>query len=135
MTMPPAPPLLDVSGFDRTPALRPGEREALASLGWQLRRQRSQDPALPQWRGIQRLLVPLDAARLALRDQPDILVHRRSGLDAVGLVLLRSAEEGIAYWGWPEEVWVRLIGEDYPAFARPWPIWMVRPCVRPCVAA
>lgn len=91
------PPLLDVSGFDRTPALLPGEREALASLGWQLRRRRSYDPALSRWQDIQRLLVPLDAARLALRDRPDILLHRRSGLDAVGLVLFRSAEEGIAY--------------------------------------
>lgn len=129
-----APPLLDVSGFDRTLALLPGEREALSSLGWQLRRRRSFDPALPQWRSIQRLLAPLDAARLALRDRPDILLHRRSGLDGVGLVLFRCAEEGAAFWGWSEEAWVRLIGEDRHAFARPWPTW-VDQSVRPCVAA
>ena len=127
-------PLFDVSGFDRTPALSPGEREALAFLGWHLRRRRSHDPALPQWRDIHRLLAPLDAARLAMRDQPDTPLHRRSSLDAVGLVLSRCAEEGTAFWGWPEEAWVRLIGEDRHAFERPWPGWLDQ-TVRPYVAA
>ena len=127
-------PLLDISGFDRTPALSPDEREALTSLGWQLRRRRSHDPALPQWRSIQRLVTPLDAARLAVRDRPDTQLHRRSSLDAAGLVLSRCMEEGTAYWGWPEEAWVRLIGEDRHAFARPWPGW-VDQTVRPYVAA
>ena len=127
-------PLLDISGFDRTPALSLGEREALASLGWNLRRRRSYDPALPQGQDIQRLLAPLDAARLAMRDQPDIPLHRRSSLDAVGLVLSRCAEEGAAFWGWPEEAWVRLIGEDRHAFERPWPGWLDQ-TVRPYVAA
>lgn len=126
-------PLLDVSGFDRTPALSPGEWEALASLGWQLRRRRSHDPALPQWGAVGRLLAPLDAARLALH-RPGTALHRRSSLDGIGLVLARCAEEGAAYWGWPEEAWVRLIGTDRHAFARPWPGW-VDQTVRPYVAA
>ena len=92
------------------------------------------DPALPQWRSIQRLVTPLDAARLAMRDRPDTQLHRRSSLDAAGLVLSRCIEEGTAYWGWPEEAWVRLIGEDRHAFARPWPGW-VDQTVRPYVAA
>ena len=104
-------PLLDVSGFDRAPALSPGEREALASLGWQLRRRRGHDPASPQWGVVGRLLAPLDAARLALH-RPGTALHRRSSLDSIGLVLSRCAEEGAAYWGWPEEAWVRLIGMD-----------------------
>ena len=127
-------PLLDISGFDRTAALSPDEREALTALGWQLRRRRSHDPALPQWRSIQRLVTPLDAARLAVRDRPDTQLHRRSSLDAAGLVLSRCMEEGTAYWGWPEEAWVRLIGEDRHAFARPWPGW-VDQTVRPYVVA
>ena len=127
-------PLLDVSGFDATPALSPGEREALTSLGWHLRRRRSYDPALPQWQDIHRLLAPLDAARLAMRDQPDTPLHRRSSLDATGLVLSRCAEEGTAFWGWPEEAWVRLIGEDRHAFERPWPGWLDQ-TVGPYVAA
>jgi hypothetical protein len=49
-------------------------------------------------------------------------------------VLRRCAEEGTTYWGWPEEEWVRLIGEDRSAFGRPWPGW-VDQTVRPDVAA
>ena len=126
-------PLLDVSGFDRSPALSSDEREALASLDWQLRRRRSYDPTLPQWGAVIRLLAPLDAARLAVH-RPDTALHRRSALDAAGLVLARCAEEGAAYWGWPDEAWVRLIGQNRHAFARPWPDW-VDQTVRPYVAA
>ena len=91
-------PLLDVTGFDRAPALSADEQEALASLEWQLRRRRSHDLALPQWSAIGRLMAPLDAARLALH-RPDTALHRRTALDGAGLVLFRCAEEGIAYWG------------------------------------
>src|SRR4051812_6403444 len=128
------PPLLDVAPFDRTPVLSRGERAALAALGWQLRRRRSHNATLPEWGAIGRLLAPLDAARLALRDRRDTPLHRRSSKDAVGLVLRRCAEEGTTYWGWPEEEWVRLIGEDRSAFGRPWPGW-VDQTVRPDVAA
>ena len=66
MTTLPAP-LLDITGFDRTAALSQSERDALTSLGWQLRRRRSHDAELPEWDVIARLLAPLDAARSALR--------------------------------------------------------------------
>ena len=125
--------LIDVSGFDRSPALSPDEREALASLGWQLRRRRGYDPTLSQWGLIGRLLAPLDAAHVFMH-RPDTALHRRSALDAAGLVLSRCAEEDAAYWGWPEEAWVRLIGQDRHAFARPWPDW-VDQTARPYVAA
>src|SRR4051794_6620576 len=92
------PPLLDVVPFDRTPVLSRGEREALAALGWQLRRRRGHDAARPEWGAIRRLLAPLDAARLALRSRRDTPLHRRSSKDAVGLVLRRCAEEGTTYW-------------------------------------
>ena len=76
MSMP--PPLLEVVPFDRAPVLSRGEREALAALGWQLRRRRGHDAARPEWGAIGRLLAPLDAARLALRDRRDTPLHRRS---------------------------------------------------------
>ena len=88
MSMP--PPLLEVVPFDRAPVLSRGEREALAALGWQLRRRRGHDAARPEWGAIGRLLAPLDAARLALRDRRDTPLHRRSSKDAVGLVLRRA---------------------------------------------
>src|ERR1700677_5020800 len=85
-------PFLDVAGFDRTAALSQSERDALTSLGWQLRRRRSHDAELPEWKVIGRLLAPLDAARSTLCDLPDTPLHRRSAKDAVGLVLHRCAE-------------------------------------------
>src|SRR6202789_1561587 len=127
-------PFLDVAGFDRTAALSQSERDALTSLGWQLRRRRSHDAELPEWKVIGRLLAPLDAARSTLCDLPDTPLHRRSAKDAVGLVLHRCAEEGTAFWGWSEDAWVKLIGEDHHAFARPWPGW-VDQTVRPYVVA
>ena len=133
MTISPVP-FLDITGFDRTAALSQSERDALTSLGWQLRRRRSHDAELPEWDVIARLLAPLDAARSALRHRPDTPLHRRSAKDAIGLVLRRCAEEGTAFWGWSEDDWVRLIGEDHHAFARPWPGW-VDQTVRPDVVA
>ena len=127
-------PLLDVTGFDRTAALSQSERDALTTLGWQLRRRRSHDAELPEWDVIGRLLAPLDAARSELRDRPDTPLHRRSAKDAVGLVLRRCAEEGTTFWGWSDDAWVKLIGEDRHAFARPWPGW-VDQTVRPDVVA
>jgi hypothetical protein len=109
-------PLLDVTGFDRTAALSQSERDALTTLGWQLRRRRSHDAELPEWDVIGRLLAPLDAARSELRDRPDTPLHRRSAKDAVGLVLRRCAEEETAFWGWSDDAWVKLIGEDRHAF-------------------
>jgi integrase len=133
MTISPVP-FLDVTGFDRRAALSQCERDALTSLGWQLRRRRSHDAELPEWDVIARLLAPLDAARSALRHCSDTPLHRRSSKDAIGLVLCRCAEEGTAFWGWSEDAWVRLIGEDHHAFAQPWPGW-VDQTVRPDVAA
>ena len=86
-------PLLDISGFDQSPTLSADEREALMSLGWHLRRHRSHDAALPEWDKIQRLLAPLDAARLMLRKPLDTQQQRRAAMDAVGFVLLRCVEE------------------------------------------
>ena len=92
------PPLLDVSGFDRSPALSAAEREALIALGWDLRRGRCHDADRPEWTVVTRLVAPLDAARLAMRDLPESRFHVRSALDAVGLVLHRCADRGTTFW-------------------------------------
>ena len=41
---------------------------------------------------------------------------RHAITDAVGLVLLRCRREGMAFWGWPEETWVDLIGTTVAKF-------------------
>jgi hypothetical protein len=119
--------------YDQTPILAKAEREALQQLGWQLRRRRGYDAARPEWTAIARLLEPLDAARAVLH-HPDTALHNRSGNDAIGVLLRRCAEEATAYWGWTAEVWVRLIGSDRHAFARPWPNFIDQ-TVRPYLAA
>lgn len=126
--------LLDISGFNRSPALSADEHRALIALDWDLRRRRGYASHRPEWASVARLVVPLDAARLALRDLPDTRHHRRTALDAVGLVLHRCAESGSAFWGWSTEDWAGLIGRDRAAFENPWPGWL-DPSVRSCVAA
>ena len=110
------------------------ERGALISLGWRLRRHRRHDVAAPEWDTVQRLLLPLDAARIALRKSRDDARQRRSAMDAVGLVLLRCVEERTTYWSWSEDDWVRLIGHGWREFRRPWPNWL-DPSVRSDVVA
>jgi integrase len=117
-------PLLDISAFDQTSVLSADERGALITLGWHLRRHRSHDAALPEWGTIRRLLVPLDAARLALRKPSDTEQQRRAAMDAIGFILLRCVGERATYWSWSEEGWARLIGQDWREFSRPWPKWV-----------
>ena len=128
------PPLLDVSGFDRSPALSAAEREARSALGWDLRRSRCHDADRPEWTVVKRPVAPLDAARLAMRDLPESRFHVRSALDAVGLVLHRCADRGTTFWTWSDDDWVALIGKDRGAFQAPWPDWL-DPSVRPCLGS
>jgi len=125
-------PLLDVSGFDRTPELSLAERAALQSLGWNLRRHYRSNLAHPAWPLVHRLLQPLDAARASVRDIPDTVDNQRYQRDAVSLILRRSADLGISFWGWTELQWSDLIGSDELAFFGSWPAWLRR-AVRPYV--
>jgi hypothetical protein len=114
----------DVSGFDQKAELSADERDALTALGSNLYRRRGHESVSSQWTKIQRLLVPLDAARCMLWRQPTSFPQRRAAIDAVGIVLLQSLEEGTAYWGWPEETWARFIGTGWHAFKKRWPKWL-----------
>lgn len=125
---------LELDRYNRDPALAPHELRAPRRLGWQVRRRRGGDGERDEWRMIGRLVQPLDDAMAALRHRPNTQLHRRSAKDAVGLVLQRCAEERAAYWGWPPEAWLRLIGVNQRAFARPGPGW-IDGTVRPYVVA
>lgn len=115
------PLLLDLSGFDQTSNLFARERDALMSLGWQLRRFRGHDAALLEWNTIRRLVAPLDAATLALWADYNPSRQPRSSKDAVATILLRCAEENSIYWNWSEDDWVRLICTHWSSFRTPWP--------------
>ena len=119
----PAPPLLDVSSFDRTTALSPAEREALHALGWRLRRRGGRILAHPAWPVVHRLVLPFDAACAALKDVRGTPAEQRRQRDAACLILRRSADLGTSYWGWTERQWHDLIGPDELAFRKPWPGW------------
>jgi hypothetical protein len=69
-----------------------------------------------------------------VRRTPDARHHRRAITDAIGLVLLRCAEENTTFWAWLPSDWLRLIGAGVEEFERPWPGW-IDGTVRPYVAA
>jgi len=122
---------LDLARYNRRPTLSGIERGALQRLGNDLRRRRGHDRQAPEWGTIARLLRPLDDARAALWC-PESRYYQRAITDAVGLVLMRCAEEGTAYWGWSDQDWARLIGKSVTEFEQPWPGWIdgtVRPYV------
>ena len=123
---------LDLDCFDRTPQMSQGECGALKSLGWNLRRHRRSDLTSSEWSCVHRLLLPLEAARAAVRDVPDTMDNRRVYRDAASLILHRSADFGISFWGWTERMWSDLIGPDEHTFTKPWPRWVSR-VTRSCV--
>ena len=70
--------------YDRCPALSVAERAALDILGWDVRcwTDRWEDPGLPQWHALRRLVLPLAQAAESL-EVVDDWFHRRSARDAV----------------------------------------------------
>ncbi len=124
---------VDTVCYDRRPDLSSAERDALTQLGMNVRRRRGYDRDAPQWRVIARLLRPLDDARAAMWC-PDSRYYQRAITDAIGLILLRCAEDGTSYWGWSAQDWARLIGSGAREFERSWPGW-VDGTIRPYITA
>jgi integrase len=124
---------VDTVCYDRRPDLSPAERVALGQLGANVRRRRGYDRDAPQWRVIGRLLRPLDDARAAMWC-PDSRYYQRAITDAIGMILMRCAENGTTFWGWSDQDWVRLIGTDAREFERSWPGW-VDGTIRPYLTA
>ncbi|HZE17376.1 MAG TPA: site-specific integrase, partial [Mycobacterium sp.] len=124
---------VDTVCYDRCPDLSPAERVALGQLGANVRRRRGYDRDAPQWRVIGRLLRPLDDARAAMWC-PDSRYYQRAITDAIGMILMRCAENGTTFWGWSDQDWVRLIGTDAREFERSWPGW-VDGTIRPYLTA
>jgi integrase len=108
---------IDRTRYDRTPELSPNELAALVALDWDVRRGRCHDPARPEWATLERLLRPLDDARLSLFT-PTTRYHQRSSLDAVGLILHGCRMQQTAFWQWDEATWVEILGADQRAFQR-----------------
>ena len=88
---------IDRTLYDCTPTLTVAEQVALKTLDWELRRGRGHDLERPEWSVITRLVQPLDDARRGMYVQDD-RYHRRSTLDAVGIILHGCAVTQQAYW-------------------------------------
>ncbi len=108
---------IDPTRYDRTPELSANELTALVALDWDVRRGRCHDPQRPEWAALERLLRPLDDARLSLYT-PNTRYHQRSALDAVGLILHACRIHQTAFWQWNEATWVEVLGADQRAFQR-----------------
>ena len=134
----PAPPAwrwpIDLNRYDQTPTLAPAEHAALVGLGWELRRARCHDARRPEWTAIDRLLRPLDEARLSLFI-PDDPYHHRSALDAVGIILHACAATQHAFWAWSPTDWIEdVLAASQQAFQRAYPGW-IDGAVRPYLVA
>jgi len=108
---------IDPTRYDRTPELSTNELAALVALDWDVRRGRCHDPQRPEWTALERLLRPLDDARLSLYT-PNTRYHQRSVLDAVGLILHGCRTHQTTFWQWNEATWVEVLGADQRAFQR-----------------
>ncbi len=108
---------IDPTCYDRTPELSTNELAALVALDWDVRRGRCHATSRPEWATLERLLRPLDDARLSLYT-PTTRYHQRSALDAVGLLLHGCRTHTTAFWQWNEATWVEVLGADQRAFQR-----------------
>jgi hypothetical protein len=121
--------------YDRTPELEASELASLVALDWNVCRDRSQATSRPEWGILERLLRPLDDARLSLFT-PNTRHRRRNALDAVGLILYGCRMQQIGFWQWDEATRVEILGGDQrtfhqqvypessmPVFAPAWSRW------------
>jgi len=115
---------LDLGRYDRSVALTSAERAALDLLGdevrgWWFRPGRATAERRAAWTALERLLLPLRAARDAL-DLP----HRAQQIDAsvaVGIMLRECDREGLSFWGWSPATWIRVLGTSNRAFVAAYP--------------
>jgi hypothetical protein len=124
---------IDLTGYDRTPELTPSEQAALIALGWDLRRGRTHDRNRAEWTAIERLLRPLDDARLSLF-VPDARYHQRSVHDAIALILHACRTTQTTFWTWSPTTWVEVFAPDQKTFQRRFDGW-IDATVRPYMVA
>ncbi len=96
---------VDRSNYDCSSTLTNAEHEALVALGWDIRRRCHDDPHPSEWTAIERLVKPLDDARRSMFVK-NSRYHRRSALDAVGIILRGCAVTRRPFWVWGPSVWI-----------------------------
>ena len=115
---------MNLRRYDRAAELSAAERQALASLGDEVRWWGWGLHPHPAWPELERLLQPLADARAALETRTR---HARVSANAAVAAIVRyCALEGQAYWGWSSTTWVRLLGADQPSYMAAHPGWVDR---------
>jgi integrase len=105
---------VELIAYDKCPILTQNEQQALQTL---TESQRRWGDGGSQGAGqirdaLHRLLEPVE-------DALAVVQGRRSDKDMAAAVLLRACQrEGYAYWGWPPEVWQRILGSTQAQFFR-----------------
>ncbi|MEU3520913.1 hypothetical protein ABZ770_37600 [Streptomyces sp. NPDC006654] len=114
---------IDMRRYDRSPVLSEAEQDAIRGLGVRnLRRLRHHDPDAPQWAEFGRLLRPLQDVNASF-DTPPSMYARRAMHDAAAVLLLRSADVGLTFWGWSEQDWLGFLGRNHRAYREQVPAW------------
>ena len=115
---------VDLRRYDRKTELSAAERQALASLGDEVRWWGWDLHPHPAWSGLERLVRPLADARAAL-ETPNR--HARLSANAALAELIRYCVlEDRAYWGWTRTTWLRVLGTDQPSYTAAHPYWVDR---------
>ncbi|MFI9839250.1 hypothetical protein ACIHFD_19600 [Nonomuraea sp. NPDC051941] len=112
-------------GYDRSPALTTLELDALKALGWEVRRwhRHCLDHDQGERHALQRLILPLVAAKDHLEVSVTDDFQRRSATDAVALVLRGCATYGTSFWAWDAAAWAEILGPGRKAFQGSYPGW------------
>lgn len=103
---------VELNAYDKCPALTQKEQQALQALAESQRRWGDGGPeGASQIRdALGRLLEPVE-------DTLAVVPGRRSDKDMAAAALLRACQhERCAYWGWPPEVWRRILGHTQAQF-------------------
>ena len=115
---------IDLNRYDRTPTLESVELAALTALGWEVRRRRGHNLQRPEWASIARLVQPLDDALRSLYI-PQGRYHKRSSLDAAGIILHGCAVTQRAFWAWDATTWMEnILTPSQQTFQRAYPGWI-----------
>jgi len=103
---------VELNAYNKCPTLTQNEQQALQALVQsQLRWGDSRREGASQIRdALRRLLEPVE-------DALAVVLGRRSDKDMAAAALLRACQrEGCAYWGWPPQIWRRILGHTQAQF-------------------
>jgi integrase len=105
---------VELNAYDKCPILSQDEQLALQTLAESHRRwgDNGSEGASQIRNALRRLLEPVE-------DALAVVPGKRSDKDMAAAALLRACQrEGYAYWGWPPEVWQRILGHTQAQFFR-----------------